>query len=153
MGQRGPAATPTKLKLLRGNPGRRPINDAEPEPLPGPMARPPWLSKLAAEEWDRVAPHLEAMRTVTAADVTALAVYCEAVARWRQLAEVVASSPPVIRNRESGILVKNPAYSQIRDAAIEVRMFAREFGLTPSARAGIRVDHYHHPQGASLLTG
>jgi len=148
VGRRGPAPAPTSLKLVRGDERRR-INVDEPRPLPGPVVKPGWLSKLAAEEWDRVAPHLEAMRTLTAADTTALAVYCEAVARWRTLAEIVAKSPPVIQRE--GLLVKNPAYSQARDAAIEVRMFAREFGLTPSARAGIRVDVHHHAEGAGRL--
>ena len=148
MGRRGPAPAPTKLKLLKGTePGR--INLNEPKPLPGRAERPGWLSKYAAEEWDRVAPHLEAMGTLTAADGMALAVYCESVARWRQISAVVANSPPVIQRE--GLLVKNPAYSQVRDAAIEVRMWAREFGLTPSARAGIRVDLYHHEAGASRL--
>jgi P27 family predicted phage terminase small subunit len=141
MGRRGPAAAPTRLKVLRGDEPRR-INHAEPLPAPGPARKPSWLSPLAAEEWDRVAPHLSAMGTLTDADTTALAVYCEAVARWRGLAEVVAKSPPIVER--NGFLVKNPAYSQIRDAAVEVRMFAREFGLTPSARAGIRIDVHHH---------
>jgi P27 family predicted phage terminase small subunit len=141
VGRRGPAPAPTRLKLLKGTePGR--INVNEPKPLDQAATKPVYLSKRASEEWDRVAPHLEHMHTLTGADETALAVYCEAVARWRGLAEVVSNSPPVIQRE--GILVKNPAYSQIRDAAIEVRMYAREFGLTPSARAGIRVDHYHH---------
>lgn len=148
MGRRGPAPAPTSLKLVRGDERRR-INLDEPRPLPGPIERPGYLSKLAVEEWDRVAPHLEAMHTLTAADTTALACYCEAVARWRTLAEIVAKSPPVIQRE--GLLVKNPAYSQARDAAIEVRMFAREFGLTPSARAGIRVDVHHHAEGAQRL--
>lgn len=152
MGRRGPAPAPTRLKLLKGTERGR-INFAEPRPLEGPAGRPGWLSAAAAEEWDRVAPHLEAMRTLTAADTTGLGVYCEAVARWRRLAEVVASSPPVIAR--DGVLVKNPAYSQVRDAAVEVRLWAREFGLTPSARAGIRVDLYHHGEqpGARLLSG
>jgi P27 family predicted phage terminase small subunit len=153
VGRRGPAPAPTNLRVLRGtkNPGRD-LNPSEPRPLAGPVERPGYLSRLAVEEWDRVAPHLEHMRTLTGADSTALACYCEAVARWRGLAEVVANSPPVIQRE--GILVKNPAYSQIRDAAIEVRMFAREFGLTPSARAGIRVDVHHHGADASrLLSG
>jgi P27 family predicted phage terminase small subunit len=135
---------------VRGDERRR-INTDEPRPAALPVVKPGYLSKLAAEEWDRVAPHLEAMRTLTAADTTALAVYCEAVARWRGLAELVAKSPPVIQRE--GLLVKNPAYSQARDAAIEVRMFAREFGLTPSARAGIRVDVHHHAEGAARLLG
>jgi P27 family predicted phage terminase small subunit len=150
VGRRGPAPAPTGLKLVRGDERRR-INTDEPKPLPGPVERPAYLSRLAVEEWDRVAPHLEAMRTLTAVDTTALAVYCEAVARWRGLAEVVAKSPPVIQR--DGVLVKNPAYSQARDAAIEVRMFAREFGLTPSARSGIRVDVHHHAEGAARLLG
>jgi len=149
LGRRGPAPAPTGLKLVRGDERRR-INLDEPRPLPGPVERPGYLSKLAVEEWERVAPHLVAMRTLTPADTTALAVYCEAVARWRVLAEVVAKSPPVIQV-ESGLLVKNPAYSQARDAAIEVRMYAREFGLTPSARAGIRVDVHHHAETAARL--
>lgn len=148
MGRRGPAPQPTRLKLLKGTEARR-INLDEPKPAPGPAVKPPWLSARAAEEWDRVAPHLAAMGTLTGADSMALAVYCEAVARWRGLAEVVAKSPPVIQR--DGILVKNPAYSQARDAAIEVRMWAREFGLTPSARAGIRVDVHHHEAGAARL--
>jgi P27 family predicted phage terminase small subunit len=149
MGRRGPAPAPTGLKLVRGDERRR-INLDEPKPLPGPVDKPGYLSPLASEEWDRVAPHLEAMRTLTAADTTALAVYCEAVARWRTLAQIVAKSPPVI-TASGGLLVKNPAYSQARDAAIEVRMFAREFGLTPSARAGIRVDVHHHAEAAQRL--
>ena len=35
----GPKHTPTKLKPLKGNPGRRPLNEGEPEPevrLPNP---------------------------------------------------------------------------------------------------------------------
>jgi phage terminase small subunit len=39
-----------------------------------------------------------------------------------------------------GGVVRNPAVAQQRDAALMVRSFAREFGLTPSARAGIKVE-------------
>jgi P27 family predicted phage terminase small subunit len=149
MGRRGPAPQPTRLKLLKGvKPGR--INRDEPIPLDRAINRPAWLSDLASEEWDRVAPHLVAMGTVTDADLSAFAVYCEAVARWRRLAELVAASPPVVSR--DGAVVKNPVYSQARDAAAEVRLWAREFGLTPSARAGIRVEHVHTGDAGRLLT-
>ena len=141
---------PTRLALLRGVQPKR-INTREPIPLDEAVNRPEYLSDLAAAEWDRVAPNLVAMRVVTSADLTGLAVYCEAVARWRRLAELVARSAPVV-NRD-GAVVKNPLYSQVRDAAAEVRVWAREFGLTPSARAGIRVDVNVHGDASRLLTG
>jgi P27 family predicted phage terminase small subunit len=150
MGRRGPAPQPTSLKLLRGTKPSR-VNLREPKPLPGPVDRPAYLSAVAAQEWDRVAPHLEAMGTLTGADATALAVYCEAVARWRRTADLAAKSPPVYTR--DGIAVRNPLYSQARDAAAEVRLMAREFGLTPSARAGIRVDLHVSDGGRRLLTG
>jgi P27 family predicted phage terminase small subunit len=149
MGRRGPAPEPTRLKLIKGvKPSR--VNLDEPMPLDRAVDRPPWLSDLAAEEWDRTAPHLAAMGIVTEADLPSFAVYCEAVARWRRLAELVAQSPPVVSR--DGAVVKNPVYSQVRDAAIEVRLFAREFGLTPSARAGIRVERALADTAARLLT-
>lgn len=152
MGKRGPAPEPTRLKLIKGTNKKRPdlVNLNEPRPVPGEARRPVYLSALASEEWDRVLPHLTHMGTLSDADTTALAVYCEAVARWRKLAEVVASSPPVLSR--DGILIKNPAYSQIRDAAIEVRLYAREFGLTPSARSGIRIEHVISGDAGRLLT-
>lgn len=150
VGQRGRAPEPTRLKLLKGAQSKR-INRNEPQPLDLPVTRPDHLSQHAAEEWDRVLPHLQAMGTVTDADVPCLAVYCEAVARWRRLAKLVADSQPLLHR--DGNYVKNPLYSQVRDAAIEVRMFAREFGLTPSARSGIRVEHVIGDGAERLLTG
>ena len=150
MGRRGPAPEPTALKLIKGTKPYR-INANEPLPLERAIDRPDWLSDRAAEEWDRVVPHLVAMRVITDADLSGFAIYCEAVARWRRLAELVAASPPVV-NRD-GAVVKNPVYAQVRDAAAEVRLWAREFGLTPSARAGIRVEHVFPENSGRLLTG
>jgi hypothetical protein len=44
MGLRGPAPEPTALKLLRGNPGKRPLNTLEPKPPTG--KRPHCLAHL-----------------------------------------------------------------------------------------------------------
>jgi len=153
MGRRGPAPTPTRLKVLRGAQPCR-INANEPKPLLSlVIERPEYLSDVAAAEWDHVAPHLTVMGVLTDADLAGLAVYCEAVARWRRLVELVNASPPVVGR--DGRMVKNPVYAQVRDAAAEVRVWAREFGLTPSARAGIRVTvtSDHSADAGRLLTG
>jgi hypothetical protein len=39
MGRRGPPPQPTKLRLLSGNPGKRPLPRAEPQPIGQPQKR------------------------------------------------------------------------------------------------------------------
>jgi P27 family predicted phage terminase small subunit len=82
------------------------------------------------------------MQLVSAADVDLLAAYCECYARWRTLAKMASKSPPVFNRGGQGmeaVLVKNPLWAQVRDAEAGLRTLAREFGLTPSSRAGMRV--------------
>jgi phage terminase small subunit len=69
---RGRRPKPTRLKLLTGNPGKRPFNDAEPRPEPVVPECPPELSELARREWNRLAPELAKLRIVTNLDRAAL---------------------------------------------------------------------------------
>jgi len=69
MGRRGPKPTPTKLKILRGNPGCRPINADEPQPPADGIAMPPHLGEVAARRWGELLPMLQATRVMTRADV------------------------------------------------------------------------------------
>jgi P27 family predicted phage terminase small subunit len=151
VGSRGPAPKPTNLRLLHGDRKSR-INDAEPRPRDTPPAMPSWLSALAREEWQRIAPDLIVMGTAKAVDASALGAYCEAVARLRTAVELVAQAGPLLIGRE-GQAVKNPAVAQARDASYEVRMWAREFGFTPSARSPMRLDVTHRElPGERLLS-
>ena len=88
---RGPPPTPTHLRLLRGNPSKRPIKP-EPEPMrseevPEP---PPFVVGYAADEWRRIAPELHRMKLLSILDVMPLAAYCAAYQRWRTAEEVTA---------------------------------------------------------------
>jgi phage terminase small subunit len=57
------------------------------------------------------------------------------------LAETAARSDPLIEsNRDGFSMVKNPIMAQVRDASAELRLWCREFGLTPAARASIHAD-------------
>jgi len=140
MGARGPAAKPTRLRVLHGGHPER-VNKNEPHPAPLAVVKPSYLSKRASEKWDDLAPHLEAMGVLTAADVDMLAAYCESYARWRVLVELAAKSPPVfkrvVKAGDDPVFVRNPIWSQVRDATAELRVLAREFGFSPSARSGI----------------
>jgi P27 family predicted phage terminase small subunit len=149
MGRRGPAPSPTSLRVLKGDRPYR-INQAEPKPRDESPVPPGWLSANAREEWERVIPDLIAMRTAKAVDAAGLAAYCEAVALMRALAELVARTGPLLVGRD-GLVHKNPAVSQLRDASASVRLWAREFGFTPAARQPLRVDVNHHGLAAERL--
>lgn len=135
MGRRGPSGAPTQLRLLRGDKPCR-INDREPvarDVLPEP---PPGIAPQVREVWDYTLRELTHMHLASAADRDALVCYCEAVVAHRKASDILAKSPVLVKGLH-GTLVRNPALQIQRDAANTVRCFAQEFGLTPSARAGI----------------
>jgi P27 family predicted phage terminase small subunit len=135
---------------------RHDTSAVEPSPAELPVVKPDWLSVGAAAKWDELAPHLVAMQLMTAADVDVLAAYCECYARWRTLAKLASRSPPVFNRGGEGndmMLVRNPLWAQVRDAEAGLRTLAREFGLTPSSRAGMRVGTAIGAVAERLLSG
>ena len=77
---------PRLLKLITGNPGKRPLRPDEPEPIVGWPDKPP-LSRVASAEWDRLARLLESEQRLTTADssmLTGAALAWEAITRLRR---------------------------------------------------------------------
>jgi P27 family predicted phage terminase small subunit len=150
----GRRPTPTYLKLLRGNPGKRPINKGEPQPrIPETAPEPPaWLSPYAKEEWLRIAPELHRMRLLTPIDVMSFGAYCESYSDWRSASEVLAAAAAEDPTT-GGLLVSgrrgdvaNPLVGIISTAARAMLRFAGEFGCTPVARSRINTgDFGPHP--------
>jgi phage terminase small subunit len=68
---------PTALKILQGNPGKRPLNRAEPTLEIADPERPEHLDEVACQEWDRLVPVLKRMRVLTEADRIALGNLCQ----------------------------------------------------------------------------
>lgn len=141
----GPKPKPTALKILNGNPGRRPLpaNEAQleitkPEP-------PDHLAPEAVLEWNRLVEALYKSGLMTDADVGALASYCSAYGRWvqaeRQLNEAAKADPEtgglVIRT-SNGNVIQNPLVGIANKAHNDVMRYAAEFGMTPASRT--RVD-------------
>ena len=77
--RRGPAPKPNRLKILAGNPGRRPLNDDEPQPkLVTRLAAPVKLDSHGLKFWRYYATLLKRVRVLSEADIHALA----AAAQW-----------------------------------------------------------------------
>ena len=148
--RKGPRPKPTGLRLLHGENLQR-INDAEPLPPPGLPDAPP-LSPVAQEVWDATAPRLLAMGCLAVTDGDALGAYCEAVSVMRRSASILARSDVLITSARLNQPIRNPVLAALRDAQHTVLMYAREFGLTPSARTTIHTPAGHVDPREELLS-
>jgi P27 family predicted phage terminase small subunit len=140
MGRRGPAPTPTKVKRLRGETRPSRLNHTEPLPRSDLPRMPTDMDADAKVVWRRVIRDMGHTGVIRSADADVLRCYCEAVSRYAAAARVYAQTGPLVRGRRGNELVKNPIHQVARDQADEVRQFARELGLSPSARVGLRID-------------
>lgn len=113
----GPCKTPTKLKLIRGNPGKRPLPEDEPDFMAGELTPPEHLQGEALKLWPRYASALEANGILTDVSREVLAGYCDLLGSY-------------IEKRKAG---DEPDLKILQ----QVRLLAREFGFTPSSQAGV----------------
>lgn len=154
MGKRGRPPAPTALKLVDGTRACR-VNTDEPQPGEDLPVLPPEADQAVREVWDYTLSHLDQMRLVRAPDRDLLYAYCEAVVAHREASKILAHEG-VIAYARNGALQKHPAACIQKEAAMTMRQLAQEFGLSPSARSGIRMAALEpaKDQGAGrLLTG
>jgi P27 family predicted phage terminase small subunit len=128
---------PTNLKILEGNPGRRPLNKREPQPKrPTKTPRAPQhLSKEAQKEWRRVI-KLLTTGIVTELDLTAVEAYCTCYAQWVEANGYVQEKGAIVKTK-NGNPIQNPFLSVANRAMKEMRVWMAELGMTPSSRSRV----------------
>ena len=138
MGLSGPPPKPTALKRAEGNPGKRRLNDREPQPLEIAPRCPPHLDKLARQEWKRIVPILLQMRILTEADGMCLANLCQA---WSTLiqAQTKLTGMGILYQAHSGYIMQSPLLSIVNSCVDTITRLSREFGLTPASRVRLTV--------------
>jgi P27 family predicted phage terminase small subunit len=146
----GPPPTPLHIRLLKGNPGRRPLR---PEPQPEVEAKvpepPSFLTGYARAEWDYVAPHLHRLNLLTTLDISMLAVYCTAYSRWRQATEALATGAMTVPTTEGNLRI-HPLVRIAREAGADMLRLAGEFGMTPVARSRLAGGYTEPPGGGKF---
>jgi P27 family predicted phage terminase small subunit len=133
---RGRRPKPTRLKVLTGNPGRRPLNVNEPRPEALIPDCPVELGPVARREWDRLVAELAPLRMLTNLDRAAQASYCGAYGMWAEATEAIQKFGTMVK-APSGFPVQSP-YVSIANRQAEIMMrIASEFGFTPASRSRI----------------
>jgi P27 family predicted phage terminase small subunit len=133
---RGRKPKPTALKVIEGNPGKRPLNKAEPKPENKAPKCPSWLEKEAKKEWRRMSKVLETLGILTEVDAAAFAGYCQAYARWKEAEEFLSKHGTIFKT-PSGYIQQVPQVSIAQTYLKIMKDFCSEFGLTPSSRSRI----------------
>lgn len=161
-GARGPLPKPNVLKLLAGNPGKRPLNLADGvNPRVEIPSVPKHLGIEARKEWKRITPLLEELGLISGLDRAALSLYCQAVGRLTELelafngkvaVHVDAGMPYVDAVHHVSVGVTPSGYQQqsvlvqlLRSHREEVNRYLGHFGLSPSARARVTPSNYLQP--------
>lgn len=127
----GRKATPTVLKKIMGNPGKKKLNKHEPIPERGMPAMPEWLEAfpVAVEEWEREGEILYGMGILTVAEAGIFAQRCYLSAQIQEAAIKIKDTDPEDRS-----------YAQITNLIKEYRQVGSLLGLDPSSRAKLSVE-------------
>lgn len=140
----GRKPTPTALKLIQGNPGRRPLNLNEFRPAVEIPRMPRHLrkSREARLEWNRITQELARYGLISNVDRAALVFYVVNWARHCEAEDMIAKAAAA---GGSGLFVKTPngypvqsPWLAVSNKSMELcRVFLAEFGMTPSARTRV----------------
>lgn len=134
------AKKPAALKLVEGrgngtDSGGRPV-------VPPPLFRrlppdaPEFLTGEALDEWKRVVPELQRLELTKPIDRASLTAYCLTWQRLVQAQREMDEDGSVLATNSQG-RVRHPAVAVIEAASKELRAWAHEFGLTPSAESNV----------------
>ena len=133
---KGRRPPPTHLRLVKGNPGKRPINRTEPKSQRERPSAPSHVSDKARDSWGYVSGILDKMGVLTEADAIALEVMCEAYADLlgarRELEAFGSNYYETTIQSGSKMYRAHPAVAVMQDADRRIKSWISEFGMTPS---------------------
>ena len=138
----GRRPTPTHLKVVKGNPGKRALPKNEPKPKRSIPSPPAHLSDTGLVAWGRLTVLLDEMGVLTLADGFALErlcdTYCEILKFRTQLMAEGETYTVTTMNGET-LHKAHPAQAMLSDADRRFKGYLIEFGLTPAARSKVNV--------------
>ena len=131
---------PTPLKALQGTLRPDRANPNEPTLPVATPAPPSWLAARGRRLWRELAPVLEDMRVVTAADRQALALLCDALGEYADARAVITKQGVTYEamTASGAVMVRpRPEVTIAADAWRRASAMLQQFGLTPSARGKV----------------
>lgn len=156
MGTRGPQPKPNLIKLVTGNPGKRPLNLADGvNPEVAVPDAPKHLCAEARKEWKRITVELLELGLISRIDRAALALYCQAWGHMVMLEQSLGGRVATEMARADGVapdparafyFVTDKGYQAqtvtvqlINTLRGQVATYLKAFGMDPSSRSRVTV--------------
>jgi P27 family predicted phage terminase small subunit len=144
----GPRPKPTHLKIIAGNPGRRPLPQDEPEPDGDLFEAPEHLSSRQKQIWAKCI-HDAPAGLLKKLDTNVLERFVAAKAIWEDANTRVAEMGTIVNNPAAkGQFMRNPFLNVMSDAAKLMRQASDELGFSPAARTRVKVSGKKKGQSA-----
>ena len=127
---------PTMLKIIEGNPGKRPLNDREPKPT-GDLVNPPeWLNDSQTEGW-KYAIENAPKGLLKKLDQSVLITWVIAEDLHRQATIQLQKTGLLVRTPNTNQPMQSPYLPIINRQATLMMKAASEMGFTPTSRSRI----------------
>lgn len=127
---------PTAVRLLRGNPSRRPLPSHEPKIEAGLPPAPKTLDADARKEWFRCGRLLKRAGMISRLDLAVFALYCSAWSTWLKAQTAVQTTGLLVKTPNGSVQI-SPAWTITNQAAQKVHDIGASLGLNPSSRTKI----------------
>ena len=153
MGSRGPSPKPTRIRILEGNLGRRPLPANEPQYSVGIPERPKGMSAGARKVWDQLVSEMAPSGVLRTVDGLALRQLCEdeqmleslRQGMFQMTREIVKKAKEQKKELPGGALIQlsrtiegRRTLSTMRELSAQIIVQRREFGLTPASNGRVQ---------------
>ncbi len=139
---KGRKPKPTNLKLVQGNPGKRPMNEneAKPEILdPDEIKCPEYLDEVAAKKFMERAPILARLGLLTEIDVELLAMWCSSYSTMVDAENNILEYGRVVKSPNTKFPIQSPYLAILNKAHEKMQKLGAELGQNAPARSRITV--------------
>lgn len=136
----GPPRTPSHLRLVRGNPSKRPISETEPKPEKRVPPTPKHFNKQERYWFKVLGERLHALGLISVLDGMALELLVGAYIEWRHHRDVLDREGETYKtvSADGNTLIRpHPQVAMMVDAWKRVCRMQAEFGMTPASRSKV----------------
>lgn len=139
----GPPKAPSHLRLVRGNPSKRPITKGTQAPPVKGGKTPAFLSKNEQNWYKKIINQLIEREILTELDLKAVEMLVKAYSDYRTINSVLESDgiiQKVVTTTGDTRTKPSPFLGEAREARKELKAWLQEFGMTPASRSKVNVN-------------